>query len=156
MFVRCLKPNHKKVHDGPVLRDVSHNFSPLEEGLLHPTCPAPWVIVRSVIWVPQQEPGLFEPDIMMAQLRYSGVLETVRIRKEGFPVRLPFQMFIDRYFCQSGFCIPQIHFPIVLGVHSSGSTGLTPCSSLECTLHKTCSTHGHVIGRCAICHITDI
>lgn len=35
---------------------------------------------------------------MMAQLRYSGVLETVRIRKEGFPVRLPFQVFIDRYF----------------------------------------------------------
>ncbi|EDL01223.1 mCG128875, isoform CRA_b [Mus musculus] len=57
LFVRCLKPNHKK------------------------------------------EPGLFEPDVMMAQLRYSGVLETVRIRKEGFPVRLPFQVFIDRYRC---------------------------------------------------------
>ncbi|XP_054991733.1 unconventional myosin-XV [Sorex araneus] len=57
LFVRCLKPNHKK------------------------------------------EPGLFEPDVVMAQLRYSGVLETVRIRKEGFPVRLPFQLFIDRYRC---------------------------------------------------------
>lgn len=44
-----------------------------------------------------QEPGLFEADVVMAQLRYSGVLETVRIRKEGFPVRLPFQVFIDRY-----------------------------------------------------------
>lgn len=44
-----------------------------------------------------QEPGLFESDVVMAQLRYSGVLETVRIRKEGFPVRLPFQQFIDRY-----------------------------------------------------------
>lgn len=49
-----------------------------------------------------QEPGLFEPDVVMAQLRYSGVLETVRIRKEGFPVRLPFQVFIDRYLSQSG------------------------------------------------------
>ncbi|EFB16037.1 hypothetical protein PANDA_012269, partial [Ailuropoda melanoleuca] len=57
LFVRCLKPNHKK------------------------------------------EPSLFEPDVVMAQLRYSGVLETVRIRKEGFPVRLPFQVFIDRYRC---------------------------------------------------------
>ncbi|XP_032354863.1 unconventional myosin-XV [Camelus ferus] len=57
LFVRCLKPNHKK------------------------------------------EPGLFEPDVVMAQLRYSGVLDTVRIRKEGFPVRLPFQVFIDRYRC---------------------------------------------------------
>lgn len=49
-----------------------------------------------------QEPGLFEPDVVMAQLRYSGVLETVRIRKEGFPVRLPFQVFIDRYVSQGG------------------------------------------------------
>ncbi|XP_030742377.1 unconventional myosin-XV [Echinops telfairi] len=57
LFVRCLKPNHKK------------------------------------------EPGLFEPEVVMNQLRYSGVLETVRIRKEGFPVRLPFQVFIDRYRC---------------------------------------------------------
>lgn len=48
-----------------------------------------------------QEPGLFEPEVVMAQLRYSGVLETVRIRKEGFPVRLPFQMFIDRYLSQN-------------------------------------------------------
>lgn len=43
-----------------------------------------------------QEPGLFEADVVMAQLRSSGVLETVRIRKEGFPVRLPFQAFVDR------------------------------------------------------------
>ncbi|XP_006901266.1 PREDICTED: unconventional myosin-XV [Elephantulus edwardii] len=57
LFVRCLKPNHKK------------------------------------------EPGLFEPEVVMTQLRYSGVLETVRIRKEGFPVRLPFQVFISRYRC---------------------------------------------------------
>ncbi|XP_014398290.1 PREDICTED: unconventional myosin-XV [Myotis brandtii] len=57
LFVRCLKPNHKK------------------------------------------EPGLFEADVVMAQLRYSGLLETVRIRKEGFPVRLPFQAFVDRYRC---------------------------------------------------------
>lgn len=49
-----------------------------------------------------QEPGLFETDVVMAQLRYSGVLETVRIRKEGFPVRLPFQVFIDRYFGRGG------------------------------------------------------
>lgn len=53
---------------------------------------------RIPLWAPLQEPGLFEPDVVMTQLRYSGVLETVRIRKEGFPVRLPFQVFVDRYF----------------------------------------------------------
>lgn len=52
---------------------------------------------RLPLWARPQEPGLFEPDVVMAQLRYSGVLDTVRIRKEGFPVRLPFQAFLDRY-----------------------------------------------------------
>ncbi|XP_006875611.1 PREDICTED: unconventional myosin-XV [Chrysochloris asiatica] len=47
----------------------------------------------------KKEPGLFESEVVMTQLRYSGVLETVRIRKEGFPVRLPFQAFVDRYRC---------------------------------------------------------
>ncbi|KAF7243111.1 Unconventional myosin-XV, partial [Varanus komodoensis] len=47
----------------------------------------------------KKEPGLFEADIVKSQLRYSGILETIRIRKEGFPVRIPFQIFIDRYRC---------------------------------------------------------
>lgn len=62
-----------------------------------------WARVQTPYLGPSlQEPGLFEPDVVMAQLRYSGVLETVRIRKEGFPVRLPFQVFIDRYRSQGG------------------------------------------------------
>ncbi|KYO43798.1 unconventional myosin-XV-like [Alligator mississippiensis] len=47
----------------------------------------------------KKEPGLFEADIVSSQLRYSGLLETIRIRKEGFPVRIPFQVFIQRYRC---------------------------------------------------------
>ncbi|NWU54415.1 MYO15 protein, partial [Dromas ardeola] len=46
-----------------------------------------------------QEPGLFEADVVSSQLRYSGILETIRIRKEGFPIRIPFLVFIDRYRC---------------------------------------------------------
>lgn len=45
---------------------------------------------------PPQEPGLFEADVVSSQLRYSGILETIRIRKEGFPIRIPFLVFIDR------------------------------------------------------------
>jgi len=56
-----------------------------------------------------QEPGLFECDVVTAQLRYSGLLETVRIRKEGFPVRLPFQVFIDRYL---GLVLPEFCRPL--------------------------------------------
>ncbi|NXD62164.1 MYO15 protein, partial [Eolophus roseicapillus] len=48
---------------------------------------------------PPQEPGLFEADVVSSQLRYSGILETIRIRKEGFPIRIPFLVFIDRYRC---------------------------------------------------------
>lgn len=43
-----------------------------------------------------QEPGLFEADVVSSQLRYAGILETIRIRKEGFPIRIPFLVFIDR------------------------------------------------------------
>ncbi|KAM4632500.1 unconventional myosin-XV [Discoglossus pictus] len=47
----------------------------------------------------KKEPGLFEPDIVTTQLKYSGILETIRIRKEGFPVRIPFHIFLSRYRC---------------------------------------------------------
>uniref|UniRef100_K7FSJ5 Myosin XVA n=1 Tax=Pelodiscus sinensis TaxID=13735 RepID=K7FSJ5_PELSI len=47
----------------------------------------------------KKEPAVFEADIVSSQLRYSGILETIRIRKEGFPVRIPFHIFIDRYRC---------------------------------------------------------
>ncbi|XP_065839578.1 unconventional myosin-X-like [Oscarella lobularis] len=39
----------------------------------------------------------FEPDLVMSQLRYSGMMETVRIRRAGFPVRRLFADFIFRY-----------------------------------------------------------
>ncbi|XP_077209462.1 unconventional myosin-X isoform X2 [Paroedura picta] len=42
-------------------------------------------------------PDQFDPSVVLNQLRYSGMLETVRIRKAGFPVRRPFQDFYKRY-----------------------------------------------------------
>eukprot|EP00079_Xenopus_tropicalis_P038968 XP_017952739.1 PREDICTED: unconventional myosin-XV [Xenopus tropicalis] len=47
----------------------------------------------------RKEPSLFESDIVTSQLKYSGILETIRIRKEGFPVRIPFHFFLSRYRC---------------------------------------------------------
>ncbi|KAG9343032.1 hypothetical protein JZ751_015250 [Albula glossodonta] len=43
------------------------------------------------------EPGIFDMELVSTQLRYSGILETVRIRKEGYPVRIPFGVFLNRY-----------------------------------------------------------
>ncbi|XP_031749628.1 unconventional myosin-X [Xenopus tropicalis] len=39
----------------------------------------------------------FNPDVVLNQLRYSGMLETVKIRRAGFPVRRLYQDFASRY-----------------------------------------------------------
>ncbi|NXV64668.1 MYO15 protein, partial [Molothrus ater] len=54
----------------------------------------------------KKEPGLFEPDVVRSQLRYSGILETIRIRKEGYPIRIPFLVFIDRCPGAAGWALP--------------------------------------------------
>lgn len=40
----------------------------------------------------QQVPNSFVEDFVLKQLRYSGMLETVRIRREGYPVRYTFDV----------------------------------------------------------------
>uniref|UniRef100_A0A8C5GV94 Myosin X n=1 Tax=Gouania willdenowi TaxID=441366 RepID=A0A8C5GV94_GOUWI len=42
-------------------------------------------------------PDHFDQNVVLNQLRYSGMLETVKIRRTGFPVRRPFQDFCSRY-----------------------------------------------------------
>ena len=46
----------------------------------------------------QKLPDKFEHRTVLNQLRYSGMMETVRIRKAGYPVRREQQMFIERFF----------------------------------------------------------
>ncbi|PRP84330.1 class VII unconventional myosin [Planoprotostelium fungivorum] len=45
----------------------------------------------------QKKPTLWDRDLVLAQLRYAGMMETIRIRKLGFPIRFGFKDFIDRY-----------------------------------------------------------
>ncbi|KAM6951023.1 unconventional myosin-XVB [Aplochiton taeniatus] len=42
-------------------------------------------------------PGIFDLDYVSAQLRHAGILETIHIRKEGFPIRIPYPFFMERY-----------------------------------------------------------
>ena len=44
-----------------------------------------------------KQPGDFDDGLVLEQLRYSGMLETIEIRKRGFPVRLIFDTFVFRY-----------------------------------------------------------
>ena len=41
--------------------------------------------------------SLFSSALVLEQLRYSGMLETIRIRKAGFPVRMDFPAFVFRF-----------------------------------------------------------
>ncbi|KAG5833155.1 hypothetical protein ANANG_G00272860 [Anguilla anguilla] len=45
----------------------------------------------------EKNPNRFDPEVVLNQLRYSGMLETVKIRRAGFPVRRTFQDFFSRY-----------------------------------------------------------
>ena len=40
---------------------------------------------------------MFDRTLCVRQLRYSGMMETIRIRRAGYPIRHTFAEFVDRY-----------------------------------------------------------
>ncbi|KAJ8347804.1 hypothetical protein SKAU_G00263930 [Synaphobranchus kaupii] len=44
-----------------------------------------------------KKPMLFDRELCVRQLRYSGMMETIRIRRAGYPIRHTFTEFVDRY-----------------------------------------------------------
>ncbi|XP_046908085.1 unconventional myosin-VIIa-like [Hypomesus transpacificus] len=44
-----------------------------------------------------KKPLLFDRGLCVRQLRYSGMMETIRIRRAGYPIRYTFAEFVDRY-----------------------------------------------------------
>ncbi|XP_046399408.1 unconventional myosin-XV isoform X2 [Ischnura elegans] len=58
----------------------------------------PW-FVRCVKPNSDKAPMKFDMPVVLEQLRYTGMLETIRIRKTGYPVRMRFSQFADHYRC---------------------------------------------------------
>ena len=52
--------------------------------------------------------GFFQHELVKDQLKYTGVLETVKIRRQGYATRLPHNVFIDR-------CLTQLHKRVLIG-----------------------------------------
>ncbi|NXJ68268.1 MYO15 protein, partial [Rostratula benghalensis] len=53
--------------------------------------------IRCITPNPKKLSNIFDVKYVTCQLRHSGILEAIHIRKEGYPVRLPFQNFLARY-----------------------------------------------------------
>ncbi|NXX31505.1 MYO15 protein, partial [Nicator chloris] len=53
--------------------------------------------IRCITPNPRKLLNVFDVEYVNRQLRHSGILEAIHIRKEGYPVRLPFQSFLARY-----------------------------------------------------------
>ncbi|XP_047118422.1 myosin-VIIa-like [Schistocerca piceifrons] len=76
---------------------LSVQFRKSLEALMHTlSCCHPW-FVRCMKPNEFKKPKLFDRTLVVRQLRYSGMMETARIRRAGYPIRHTFKEFVERY-----------------------------------------------------------
>lgn len=64
-----------------------------------------------------KEPNNFSDDYIMSQLKYTGIMETTRIRQCGFPTRLTFEDFLKRWALSSTLGKTMYHQNQSSGIH---------------------------------------
>ncbi|XP_063807345.1 unconventional myosin-VIIa isoform X4 [Pseudophryne corroboree] len=74
-----------------------------------------------------KKPLLFDRELCIRQLRYSGMMETIRIRRAGYPIRYTFVEFVDRY---------RVLMPGVKPAYKQGDLRGTCQRIAECVLGK--------------------
>ena len=110
-FVRCIKPNELKKPKVPYTYYYYYFLFLTWEKYSHVSSSH---IKNDVLFLLLFcERQLFDRELCCRQLRYSGMMETIRIRRAGYPIRHTFREFVERYrFLISG--CPPPHKVIVL------------------------------------------
>ncbi|XP_061540143.1 unconventional myosin-VIIa [Phycodurus eques] len=91
-FIRCIKPNDYKK---PMVSTTQHNTT--QHNTIHNNRTRTFSHLICVCIFVCVYIQLFDRELCLRQLRYSGMMETIRIRKAGYPVRYTFDEFLDRY-----------------------------------------------------------
>ena len=86
-FVRCLIPNESKTPGHTP--HPPYRVDPIPGGVFGPRLTPGW---RCSLFT-----GLMENHLVIHQLRCNGVLEGIRICRKGFPSRIPYADFKQRY-----------------------------------------------------------
>merc|ERR1719334_1517720 len=101
------KPNGQFVTMKPRTATVAARFHDSLHNLLGSMAASHPYFVRCL--KPNQDkcPMKFDMPVVLEQLRYTGLLETIRIRKLGYPIRYKYNRFVQKYRCVLGARVPR-------------------------------------------------